>query len=188
MSNRIPPSLSWLIKKRSQILGELISAEKNLPISIKKEKQRIVDLRANLASLDGTIRLHEIKLNPEIIEPTRPVFKKRFLPHGGYTKLVFELFRSAHPNPVSTDELALKVHEACNYQCTYARARFSTREVIKTMYGHGYITSVYEDKNIRQNRKGLWTLNTDRVQNTKKLVNSNLPATFLALTVAEPPA
>ena len=188
MTTRIPPSLSWLIKKRSYLLGELIDAEKKLSAHIKQEEARIKKIKANLRSLDGTIKLHEIKLDPTVIEPTRPTFKNKFLPHGGYTKLVFEVLRAAHPNPVSTEHIASRLVELVGDQVTFARAIDIIRYRMKDLSRQGYLTSVHLDKSMRLSRPGLWTLNTDRVQNTKKLVNRNLPATLLALTVAEPPA
>jgi hypothetical protein len=116
MTMRIPPSLSWLIKKRSYVLGELLDAEKKLSDHIKQEEKRIKKIKANLRSLDGTIKLHEIKLDPNVIDPTRPTFKTKFLPHGGYTKLVFEVLRAAHPNPASTDHIAVRLVELTGNQ------------------------------------------------------------------------
>ncbi len=188
MSNRIPHSLSWLIQKRSELLGELQFAEKNLPKYIKEEEIRIKKLKASLKALDGTIRLHHIKLDPKIIEPTRPKNKARYLPHGGYTTLIFDLLRAAYPEPVSSDYLAEKLVEASGFQNTYKRARLTVRNRMKELCRDGYVKSAYENSQLRKSQKGLWTLNPDRVQNPKKLVNGELPTTFLALPVSEPPA
>jgi len=188
MSNRIPHSLSWLIKKRSEILGEIISAQKKLDQHVNDEELRIRKLKTDLRSLDGTIRLHHIKLDPKVIEPTRPCNTKRFLPHGGYTQLIFELLREAHPLPLSTDYLAHRLLEASNFENTFEQARQTIKDRMRTLCRQGFVLSAHLNKQERHAQKGLWTLNPDRVQNTKKLVNSDLPTTFLALPVTEPPA
>lgn len=81
---RTPPSLKWLIDKRSRMSGALIAlgAEKErmlgrLPII----ETQIDVLRQQLAALDQTLVLHEIQMDPEDIRPVGSR-RRRLMPNG----------------------------------------------------------------------------------------------------------
>ncbi len=76
MSNRIPPSLKWLVKKRSEKHGELIDTENEKSIIIQKFSAKISELSKDLKSIDRVLSLHDIKISSEHIPPYRKSFSK----------------------------------------------------------------------------------------------------------------
>jgi hypothetical protein len=89
--------ISALVAKRGELSGELIAAEK-----------RIVQIRADLASIDGVIRVFD----PSIASANnRPIVKRKTplsLPQGQGARLILDMLRRAG-EPLSPRQIAERV-------------------------------------------------------------------------------
>jgi hypothetical protein len=96
-----PHVISALRAKRAELSGELIAAEK-----------RIIELRADLGSLDRTIRVFDPTAEPHTI---RPILrrKKTLIPRGQCSRAVLDMLRRAD-EPMTAREIAAEL--ALRYQ------------------------------------------------------------------------
>src|SRR3977135_4307375 len=70
--------------KRAEISGHIHDLEK-----------RIARQRANLANLDGTIKLFSPDTNPDAIPPKRPYRRTRYFAHNELSRLTQDALRTA---------------------------------------------------------------------------------------------
>jgi hypothetical protein len=74
---RLPPSLKWLIVQRGSIDGKILKAERfldknrNFFEAYQKKIEEIVTLKETLASIDRTLFLHDIQVDPQHIPAIR---------------------------------------------------------------------------------------------------------------------
>jgi hypothetical protein len=111
MTWRTPPSLKWLITKRSRLSGALLKLDDER--AKLRDKIASLDCRAGvllkqLAALDETIGLHEIPMDPEDIRPVRPHGRARLLPHGQLSRIIFTELRLAG-DWLSTTEVVARI-------------------------------------------------------------------------------
>ncbi len=101
MTNRIPPSLNWLIDKRARVSGEIAKTKKLM----KKAEALIHDLEIleqKLKAIDSTLDLHEIKIDVNLINPIRSHELRLNLPYGQLSKSILTCIRLYEVNgPVS---------------------------------------------------------------------------------------
>ncbi|MFE8645299.1 hypothetical protein ACFX58_09480 [Sphingomonas sp. NCPPB 2930] len=103
---RTPPSLAWLIRQRSKLRGRIEALQKKLD-AIPAE---IEELKETLASLDMTFPLHEVRVEPKVIEGRKP--KRASLgPYGALTRHILSVLRDAD-GPIYTAEIALSFARA----------------------------------------------------------------------------
>jgi len=130
-TTRTPSSLKWLINKRARIHGEISKIEflQQERIEIAEQRLKLAEqelesarrflhfeqdvtdlqlqkLKANLQAIDATLGLHEIKIDPKIINPIRTQDAKRTFPYGKVTRLIFEYLGASNGTPITTTELA----------------------------------------------------------------------------------
>jgi hypothetical protein len=86
--------ISGLRKKRAELSGELIAAEK-----------RVLQLRADLDCLDGTIRLFDPEAEPRKIKPVQARRVTGPIPRGQGSRAILDMLRSA-PEPMTAREIA----------------------------------------------------------------------------------
>lgn len=86
MNIRIPPSLSWLVKKYSYLIDEL----KKVELEKSDIEKRYCVLKADIEALKRVLSLHEITIDPKEIPATRKNRKITQLKHGELTKLIYE--------------------------------------------------------------------------------------------------
>jgi hypothetical protein len=79
-----PHVISALREKRAELLGELIAAEK-----------RIVQLRADIGSLDGAIRVFDPTAEPDKIRPILRRKKQTLIPRGQCSRAILDMLRQA---------------------------------------------------------------------------------------------
>jgi hypothetical protein len=95
---RTPPSLKWLIDKRSRLLGEIAKYEgtdqvKKAQAELKQAQYRLTYeksirpkiisvLQSELEAIDIALGLHEVRIDPRIIPETRTYDVARKLPYG----------------------------------------------------------------------------------------------------------
>jgi hypothetical protein len=97
-----PHVISALRAKRAELSGELIAAEK-----------RIVQLRADIASLDGAIRVFDPTAAPDKIRPILRRKKSTLIPRGQCSRAVLDMLRHAGA-PMTVREIATQL--AARYQ------------------------------------------------------------------------
>jgi len=148
MSNRIPPSLKWLIDKRARLDGEIVALEKSirqfeqlsgkfrkLEQLIKRVEVLISELeesRVNLAAIDRALGLHDIQVEIENIAPIRSGKRKYLeLPHGGIGKMLLTRLKQLKGKATLTDDLAAYIADFAHDLGleTYDKARI--RQIVR---------------------------------------------------------
>jgi hypothetical protein len=81
MSTRIPSSLKWLIDKRARLDAEIQKTDASLSRA-KELLEQLSSLKENLAAIDRTLALHEIKVDVTLIQPIQSKYIRINLPHG----------------------------------------------------------------------------------------------------------
>jgi hypothetical protein len=94
--------ISGLREKRAEFSGELIAAEK-----------RMVQLRADIDSLDGAIRVFDPTSEPHKIRPILRRRKPAFIPRGQCSRAILDMLRDAD-GPMTAREIAAQL--AARYQ------------------------------------------------------------------------
>src|SRR5580704_19169240 len=92
--------ISSLRLKRAEISGHIHDLEK-----------RIARQRANLANLDGTIKLFSPGTNPDAIPPKRPYRRTRYFARNELSRLTQDALRTAS-GPLTSAEIASAVMQA----------------------------------------------------------------------------
>ncbi|MCL4409019.1 MAG: hypothetical protein M1356_01640 [Gammaproteobacteria bacterium] len=116
MTIRIPPSLNWLVGKRSRLAGQLKERLQDLEVL----RADVAKIRSQLKAVDSVIKLHEIPLDPEDIPNTR-VRSKNFFKYGDFTKAIFTVL--SQKEPISTAELVEALQSHLGLEMTSSRAR-----------------------------------------------------------------
>src|ERR1700726_1021401 len=94
--------IAALREKRAELSGELIAAEK-----------RIVELRADIDSLDRTIRVFDPTAEPHTIRPILRRKKPTLIPRGQCSRAVLDMLRHAD-GPMTAREIVARL--AARYQ------------------------------------------------------------------------
>lgn len=183
---RTPPSLNWLIGKRARLLGEIEKLKKSRPDRIASAEKELADaqirleqakarlayeqdvgnkiieaLRKDLNAIDCVLGLHEIKINPEIIQPIRSQNAKRLLPYGKLTRSIFDSLKQAGGGPLSTDEIVKFIIYSNGLYITAERVpefREGVRQRLKTLCKKGTVERLHP---VKCRVEGSWTLPQD---------------------------
>ncbi|HMN13634.1 MAG TPA: hypothetical protein PKD55_15050 [Bellilinea sp.] len=105
MSQRIPSSLKWLIDKRARIDAEIKKTRASLKTAEALIKELSV-LEVDLAAIDRSLGLHEIKIEVENIPPIRSNYVRIKLPHGELTRSILLCLRLKEGTPASMSTIA----------------------------------------------------------------------------------
>lgn len=105
MSNRIPSSLKWLTTTRSKLHGQILKIEKDLSKTISITEERLSSLRKQLNSIDETIKLHEIKIDPKKIPSVQTYKVRTGFKYGEITRLIYRVLGDAGPLGATTREI-----------------------------------------------------------------------------------
>jgi hypothetical protein len=97
-----PHVISALRAKRAEVSGELIAAE-----------NRIVQLRADITSLDGVIRVFDPTAAPDKIRPILRRKKPTLIPRGQCSRAILDMLRHADA-PMTAREIVAQL--AARYQ------------------------------------------------------------------------
>jgi len=111
MTWRTPPSLKWLIVKRSRISGrieKLAEEQDSLVARLDHLKGLISRLRGQLRALDETFGLHDIQIEPTEIAPVTPHQEAMVLPFGQMSRILLGTMRK-HGTWVTTTVLTYEV-------------------------------------------------------------------------------
>ena len=85
MTNRISPSLNWLIDKPARIAGG-IEKNRNTLCATKALIKELEDLEKKLTAVDTTLKLHDIKIDVNIIKSVKSKYYRLNIPHGELKK------------------------------------------------------------------------------------------------------
>ena len=100
--------ISQLTAKRAEIAGEIQTAEK-----------RLAQLRADLASIDGALRVFDPSVNPKTIGPRPKRTGAPILPYGVFARAVLDVLRRASA-PMTAKQIALQVAQEHGLEVTPA--------------------------------------------------------------------
>lgn len=140
MSSRIPSSLKWLIDKRARIAGQIKFQRKNLD-----QIHKIIEkLQGHLDALDNTLELHDIKVCGDDIQDIRFTSKKRLVPYGKMTRLIYK-YLGVSNEPKSTSDIAAYIFDHSNIKINnkqqYRDYKERTRYRLKSMRRQNKLTS-----------------------------------------------
>lgn len=184
-----PSSLKWLINKRARLLGEINKLEKSLPDRIAKARQDVECAEANLAqakerlanedavafriipaiqadiqAINAALGLHEIQINPEIIQPIRTQDAERALPYGEITRSIYDCLKCSGGGPVTTTEITIFVASHNNLELSdveFQIFRTAVRYRLKTICAQGKIERLHQ---VKGSLEGKWRLPRDAMQ------------------------
>ena len=101
---RLPSSLKWLIDRRGRVDGEIRKIENSLK-KCRALAQELKPLKEMLASIDQTLSLHEVQIDPAEIPPIRSKDVRINLPHGELARSILLCLRLNSDRVVSSREI-----------------------------------------------------------------------------------
>jgi hypothetical protein len=141
-----PHGLSWLIRQRKRIAGQIRGIEKQLrelPARLESLPAQLRELQEQLAAVDMTISLHDIKVDPTTIRPGR-VNEERLVPYGHLARTMLNHLRDSD-GPQSTTELSIavaKAHDIALNRTTQGQVRRTVITGLNSLRKRGLVTSV----------------------------------------------
>lgn len=164
MTNNIPPSLSWLIKKRAKIAGEILKIRKDL-IKVQKLVDTLKILEENLEAIDKSLDLHEIKVDLENIKPIRPRRNPLKLPRGYISDFVIDFLRQnskhGYVEKVDIVKALIERYKEVNQNLLDVPPYVDfTDAVSQALYGHLRSKRVIRHHDKNQNKMGLWQISS----------------------------
>ena len=143
MTNRIPPSLNWLIDKRARLSGEIIKVKKSLA-KVEHLVNKLRKLEVALESIDNSLKLHDIQIDIENIKPKRTNLYKLKFPFGLLDEYVFEyLVANIESLPVQKPEivelLILKHLEFDSTPVPYNQASRAVSQTLARLFRKGRV-------------------------------------------------
>jgi hypothetical protein len=159
MTNRIPPSLNWLIDKRARLSGDIIKTKKALS-KVQDLVDKLKNLESDLAAIDQSLKLHNIQIDVENIKPIRTQMTRLKFPHGYINNLVLTYLRSRDDDkPVPKSEIANfvfnKQFEFDMELASHSQVSFSVRRSLGRLYLLGHVERHHR---LGTEDEGLWTL------------------------------
>jgi hypothetical protein len=158
---RLPPSLKWLIDKRARVTGEINKIERLLD-RCRQFTDELNQLKELLASLDATLGLHDIKIDPNNIKPIRSHEVRINLPHGELLRSVLTCLRLNAGTQVSTDDITAFVaarYADLNAEPTnFIKLRISVRYCLKTQCTTGLVRRHHQGHTFQ---KGWWSISAE---------------------------
>lgn len=108
---RLPSSLKWLIDRRARVEGEIKKIERSLARCEKRLLQcqelaaELKPLKELLASVDQTLSLHEIQVDPLLISTVHSKDCRLTIPHGELSRAILISLKLAEGKVVSSSEI-----------------------------------------------------------------------------------
>ena len=159
MSNRIPPSLNWLIDKRARLAGEIARTKRSLENSNSLIKE-LESLEDTLLAIDKTLKLHDIQINVNFIKPIASKYVRIKLDHGQLSRSIIDCLRIyGEEGPVSKIQiLEFIIARHYNFEeknISYSKLTVSVKNGLQRLFYLGCITRHH---NPSDNAVGLWSL------------------------------
>jgi hypothetical protein len=171
---KLPSSLNWLIKRRGRIDGSIQKIERYLEThrrSFEKFRELTSELsflRETLISIDTTLRLHKLQIDPQNIPVIHGKNYLTDLPRGELSQLILERIEIGSGHPVSSKEIVDFILQNRKASGAPPMVRTSlSQKVTRRLNG------LYQNKKIiphhpRQTHlHGRWTLASDTSQDTR---------------------
>lgn len=162
MSNRVPAALNWLVNKRARIQGEILRAEdelKNKLEEIEVLSSTIQKVRIDLAAIDRTLGMHEVKIDPNNISPIRSHVEERKIKHGEITRKIFICLRQENGNEIFTSQIAISVGLALDQEYEDEKQfqvfKDVVRKRLKTLCSEGRVKRIRRSRGTSENS---WSL------------------------------
>lgn len=160
MTNRIPPSLNWLIVTRAILAGELEKTKRSLALA-KTYISELEEIEEKIRALDIAFQLHEIQIDLSLIKPIESKNYRLDIPHGELTKsilLCLELY--GNDQPVSKSDIINFViirhfNKCSDIEIPREQLAESVRNRLKCLYRDGLIIRHHEPET---NVEGVWSL------------------------------
>jgi hypothetical protein len=171
---KLPSSLNWLIKKRGRIDGSIQKIERYLEThrrSFEKYQELTSELsflRETLTSIDTTLRLHELKIDPQNIPAIRGKNYLTDLPRGELSQLILERIGIAGGKPVSSKEIVDFILQDRKASGAPPMVRISLSLKVNRR-----LNGLYQNKKLirhhpqQTHRHGWWTLASDTSQDIR---------------------
>ena len=110
-------AISRLIAKRAEIAGIIAELEEELS-----------QCRADLTHIDGALRLLNADLDPTAIPPRQRRYKRtHYFAHNELSRLCMDMLRQAAGEPLTAEEITLRIMTAKSLDARDARLRATAR-------------------------------------------------------------
>jgi len=172
--SKLPTSLHWLIEKRGRIDGSIQKTERYLDQHRRayEKYQELTNelalLRETLASIDRTIRLHKLQVDPQNIPTINGNNQITDLPRGALTRLIYERIEIGNGQPVSSIEIVDFILEYLRASEKPPMVRiFLTRKVGRRLDNLARAGTLVRHHPQRTGRCGWWKLQSSLSQDTQ---------------------
>ncbi|MBX3587761.1 MAG: hypothetical protein KF796_14080 [Ramlibacter sp.] len=161
-----PPSLKWLARKRAELAGQIDLADKIhkkalAGLAVQREKleraheAHLELLRRDLASVDATIRLHDIPVDPKKIRTLQVQDKPRRTSYGELTRHIYGALTQRHPSAISTHEITAYVKVAMKLDLSLDEAadlHWRVRHRLQGLRRNGKVERLHAAKTAKDGR------------------------------------
>nr|WP_193988097.1 hypothetical protein [Lelliottia steviae] len=149
MTTRTPPSIAWLAKKYISARSELVELESDIAKLLVKRDA----LRADVASLERVIDIHEVPIHASELQLTRENLIQKKLKYGSLSSAILKHLRSiSSGSDASISEIFYAVIESLGIEFTseaeYLRLRNSVSHQLRNMCNKSKVV-----RTIKGNRK-----------------------------------
>jgi hypothetical protein len=186
MGIRTPPSLKWLIDKKSRLLGELAKLDRRRPALLSKHAANVLDAKQKLLEAETTyevhskrlerlekrikedieaiahaMTLHDVQIDQDLI-PAR-ASQEAHRPHhyGSLTRAIYRVLKVANGAPISATDVALELEREQRTELTSAEfsdLRGRVRHRLKALCAQGKVHRLHEAKT---QLEGRWILSPE---------------------------
>ena len=158
MNYRIPPAVYWLVTTRRHVAGQLAQAERRIErfgtqillieqaaaAEVIRLAPMMSRLRADLSSIDATIRMHDIGIDPEDLTPIRVQTNLVAKPmaKGSFTRSIFASLREEPHRWRTTTEIASVVASMCHPNLSdaeFSQYRYHVRKRLQALVRTGKV-------------------------------------------------
>lgn len=150
MQTRIPPSLKWLVDRRARLLARAIKLKKLADAGRRRSNEYDAEweqVRRDIAALDQVLSLHEIRIDPEIIQPKNTHETSRLLPWNQLTRAILTCLRQANGEWCSTTQIVVFVAAKATREIdetTRAVLRLTVRSRLRKLRVDGRVVRRHE--------------------------------------------
>ncbi len=118
---------------RDHVVSGLIEKRRELAGIIDRLQRELDQYRANLAHVDGTLRLLAEGLDPATLRPKRPYKRADYFGHNELSRLVLDMLRVSASEPIGIEEIAQRIAEVKGFDPADAELRAGIRQRIRAV-------------------------------------------------------
>ncbi len=128
------------------VVSGLIAKRRELAGVIDQMQRQLDQYRADLTHIDGALRVLAAGLDPETIRPKRAYRRNRYFARNELSRLCLGALRTAAGEPISTDDIALRVIAAKGFDAGDTVLRAAIRDqagsIVKRLHRQGAIDNI----------------------------------------------